>query len=65
MKGTPADPWDVQAEGRALCLTCRRLAGAVATGWRCGNHRAAGVARDLASELVMLAQRCPCFSEVL
>ena len=56
---------DVQAEGRALCLTCRHLAGAVATGWRCGNHRAAGVARDLASELVMLAQRCPCFSEVL
>ncbi|MBP6252006.1 MAG: hypothetical protein KA387_04585 [Rubrivivax sp.] len=52
---------DVQAEGRALCLTCRHLAGAVATGWRCGNHRAAGVARDLAPELVTLAQRCPGF----
>jgi len=56
---------DVQAEGRALCLTCRHLAGAVATGWRCGNHRAAGVARDLAPELVTRAQRCPGFSEVL
>ncbi len=56
---------DVQAEARALCLTCRHLAGAVATGWRCGNHRAAGVARDLAPELVMRAQRCPGFSEVL
>ena len=56
---------DVQAEGRALCLTCRHLAGAVATGWRCGNHRAADVARDLAPELVTRAQRCPGFSEVL
>jgi hypothetical protein len=50
---------DVQAEGRALCLTCQNLSGAVATGWRCGNHRAAGVARDLAPELVTMAQRCP------
>lgn len=49
---------DVQAEGRALCLTCRHMAGAVATGWRCGNHRAADVARDLAPELVTQAQRC-------
>lgn len=50
---------DVQAEGRALCLTCRHLAGAVATGWRCGNHRAADVPRELAAELVTMPQRCP------
>lgn len=56
---------DVQAEGRALCLTCRHLAGAVATGWRCGNHRAAGVARDLAPGLVTTPQRCPGFKGAL
>lgn len=49
---------DVQAEGRALCLSCRHLAGSV-TGWRCGNHRAAEVGRDLPRELVTHAQRCP------
>ena len=49
---------DVQAEGRALCLSCRHLAGSV-TGWRCGNHRAAEVGRDLPRELVTQAQRCP------
>ena len=50
---------DVQAEGRALCLTCRHLAGAVATGWRCGDFRAADVPGELAAELVTMPQRCP------
>ena len=53
---------DVHADYRHACLECKHLAGAVSTGWRCGNHHAAllttpAVGRDLA---VML-QRCPGF----
>lgn len=53
---------DVQAEGRVLCLGCRHLSGSSATGWRCGNHRAAAMPRELAAEVVTLPQRCPGFT---
>jgi hypothetical protein len=54
---------EVQAEGRALCLTCRHLAGFVARGWRCGNHRAAGLLLpDVSLDLATMAQRCPGFA---
>lgn len=49
---------DVPAEGRSLCLACSHLPGSVANGWRCGNHRAADVPRELAPELVTTATRC-------
>lgn len=49
---------DVQAEGRSLCLDCRHLIGSTAR-WCCGNHKAAGMPRDLAAELVTMAMRCP------
>jgi hypothetical protein len=53
---------DVQAEGRVLCLGCRHLSGNSATGWRCGNYRAAAMPRELAAEVVTLPQRCPGFT---
>lgn len=53
---------DVHADHRALCLECRYLAGTAATGWRCGNHNAAAVARELPAELVTTFQVCPGFS---
>lgn len=53
---------DVHADHRALCLECRHLAGTAATGWRCGNHNAAAVARELPAELVTTFQVCPGFS---
>ena len=53
---------DVQSEGRVLCLVCTHLSGTVGTGWRCGNHRAAGMPRELAAEVVTLPQRCPGFA---
>jgi len=54
---------DVQAEGRVICLGCTHLAGSTTTGWRCGNHRQAGMPRELAADLVTLAQRCHGFRE--
>lgn len=53
---------DVQAEGRVLCLGCRHLSGSSATGWRCGNHQAAAMPRELAAEVVTLPQQCPGFT---
>jgi hypothetical protein len=55
---------DVQAEGRVLCLGCRHLAGTSATGWRCGNHRAAGIPREVSAAVVTLPQRCPGFTPI-
>ena len=49
---------DVQADRRIYCLECRHLAGSLSTGWRCGNHRAAAVGRDLQLALVTMAQVC-------
>jgi hypothetical protein len=54
---------DVQGDDRRLCMECLHLAGRAATGWRCGNARAAGVGRDLPAALVALPQRCRGFSE--
>ena len=53
---------DVHSDHRVICLECRHLAGTAATGWRCGNHKAAVVARELAAELVTTFQVCPGFN---
>jgi hypothetical protein len=53
---------DVQSEGRVLCLGCRHLSSTSTLGWRCGNHRAAGMPRELTTEVVALPQRCPGFT---
>lgn len=53
---------DLQADDRRLCLECRHLAGRAGT-WRCGNHHAAGVGRELPRAMVTLAGRCPGFAE--
>jgi hypothetical protein len=53
---------DVQANRQVLCLECAFLAGSVATGWRCGNHRTADVAREVSAELVTLMQACHRFA---
>jgi hypothetical protein len=53
---------DVQSEALALCLGCRHLSGTVGKGWRCGNHRAAGMPRELSAEVVTLPQRCAGFN---
>lgn len=52
---------DAHADHRALCLECRHLSGTLASGWRCGNHKAANVSRELAGELVTMFQDCPGF----
>src|SRR5574337_1514264 len=54
---------DVQAEGRTLCVTCTHLAGHATAGWRCRQHRDAGVAAELPAALVTLPQRCAAFRE--
>lgn len=54
---------DLHADHRQTCLECRHLSGSTATGWRCGNHAAAGVARELPTALVVLFQVCPGFEE--
>jgi hypothetical protein len=52
---------DVQADDRRLCLECRHLAGRSGT-WRCGNHRAAGLALpEVGRDLAGLLQRCAGF----
>lgn len=55
---------DVHADQRVMCLECRSLSGTLATGWRCGNHKAAAVMRDLPADLVTQMQVCPGFVEV-
>jgi hypothetical protein len=55
---------DLDADDRRLCLSCRHLAGSTSTGWRCKNPRAAGLARDLPTDLVTTAQRCTGFDGV-
>jgi hypothetical protein len=52
---------DVQGDDRRLCIECAYLAGRAASGWRCGNARAAGVASDLPADLATMAQRCAGF----
>jgi hypothetical protein len=53
---------DVRSEGQVLCLGCWHLSGTAGKGWRCGNHRAAGMPRELSAEVVTLPQRCPGFA---
>lgn len=51
---------DREGDDRALCLECLHLQGYGR--WRCGNWRAADVARlGLARDLVLMLQRCPGF----
>lgn len=52
---------DVQVDDRRLCVECVRLAGR-AGAWRCSNHRAAGVGRELPAVLVTTMQRCTGFA---
>lgn len=52
---------DLQGDDRRLCVECSHLAGR-AGAWRCGNHKGAGLGRDLPSDLVTLMQRCPGFA---
>lgn len=51
---------DAQMDDRRLCLECTHLAGR-AGAWRCGDHRAARVLRDVPGDLVARLQRCPGF----
>jgi hypothetical protein len=58
---------DRDSDDRHVCLECRHLTGHGARAWRCGNWRAAGVAHQasdaqLATDLVMLPQRCNGFT---
>lgn len=56
---------DRNADDRVVCAAdCRNLAGSVAAGWRCQNHEAADVARELPADLVTLFQRCQGFAPV-
>jgi hypothetical protein len=55
---------DLQGDDRALCLECWHLTGRPGA-WHCGNHRAAGVGRELPAELATLPQRCPEFMDSL
>ena len=54
---------DRHHDGLHLCLECSRLSGFADQAWRCANHRAAGVSRDLAADLVSMPQRCQGFAE--
>lgn len=51
-----------RSEGQVLCLGCKHLSGTAGKGWRCGNHRAAGMPLELAAEVVTLPQRCAGFA---
>jgi hypothetical protein len=51
-----------RSEGQVLCLGCTHLSGSSTSGWGCRNHRAAGMPRELAAEVVTLPQRCPGFA---
>ena len=54
---------DREESGLRICAECFRLSGADGQGWRCNDHRAAGVARDLPAGLATTPQRCPAFKE--
>jgi hypothetical protein len=54
---------DLHADHRHVCVECPHLIGSTARGWRCGNHRAAQVGRELPRELVGMFQDCPGFGE--
>ena len=58
---------DRDQDDRRICLECKHLTGYGVDSWRCGNWQAAAVAncsRDaqLASDLVVLPQRCDGFA---
>ena len=49
---------DVSGDRRRLCVECRHLLGSAATGWRCSNHRLAGMPVALAGDLVVSLAQC-------
>lgn len=49
---------DVRRDDLAACVECRHV---ISRPWRCGNHEAAGMPRELGADLVTLLQRCPGF----
>ena len=51
---------DVHCDYRHLCLECEHLAGR-AGAWRCGNHKAADVGRELPRDLAAMFQNCAGF----
>ncbi len=56
---------DLQGDDCRLCVECRHLSGHASTAWRCGNHAAAAVGRDLPEALVMKPQRCHGFKDAV
>ena len=51
---------DVHGDDRVMCVECRHLGGR-AGDWRCSNHRAADVGRELPAVLTTTMQRCAGF----
>lgn len=72
LSGTQADALadrlvirDRDQDERRTCLECSHCTGAAPLSWRCGNHRAAGVGRELGSDLAVMLQRCAGFKEAV
>ncbi|MGS0754150.1 hypothetical protein ACVBEH_05015 [Roseateles sp. GG27B] len=56
---------DRELDDRRTCLECSHCTGAAPLAWRCGNHKAAGVGRELGTDLAKLLQRCAGFKEAV
>ena len=52
---------DREEDDRRTCHECSHCSGSTPLAWRCGNHRSAGVGRELGGDLAMILQRCPGF----
>ena len=52
---------DLRGDDCLLCVECRHLGGH-AGAWRCGNHRAADMGRDVPAVLTTTMQRCAGFT---
>ena len=52
---------DREQDERRTCLECSHCSGSTPLAWRCGNHRAAGVGRELGCDIAVMLQRCPGF----
>ena len=56
-------PRDRAQDRRRMCIECARLSSSSGQGWRCADHHAAGLHRDLPADLVLTHQICPAFKE--